>query len=380
MLDVAQWVAAGLGLLLVLWTGQSVLRSLVVPRGLSSKLAAVVAGFMRRTMHSLAKRVDGYDDKDRILALQAPLFLIALLTAWLALFLLGFALLLWPLVGGSFTQALLESGSSMFTLGFAGTHNPAATVVHFFAAATGLVVVALLIAYLPTLYGAFNRRETIVTMLQSRAGAPAWGPEILARHQTVNLLGNLAELYSEWERWAADVAETHTNYPVLVFFRSPHPLRSWVLGLLAVMDSAALYLTLSPTLAPTQARLCLRMGFSCLRNIADLLGIPYDRDPFPDDPILLTFEEFAGGVHRLEEVAFPLERSAEEAWPHFRGWRVNYESIAYAVADIVIAPPGPWSGTRRHLPDLTIVPQRPADRKPEDHKTEARPRGDGTGW
>jgi hypothetical protein len=380
MLEGLRWAAAGAGLLLVVWTGQSVLRSLVVPRGLSSKLAATVAGVIRKVMAALAGRVESYEDKDRILALQAPLFLLALLTSWLVLFLVGFALILWPLVGGSFPLALLESGSSMFTLGFAGTHVPGASVVHFFAAATGLVVVALQIAYLPTLYSAFNRRETLVTMLQSRAGAPAWGPEILARHHTVNLLGNLPELYAEWERWAADVAESHTNYPVLIFFRSPHPLRSWILALLAVMDSAALYLALSPTLAPTQARLCLRMGFNCLRDVAALMGISYESDPFPDDPISLTFAEFADGVARLEQVGFPMEASAEAAWPDFKGWRVNYETIAYAVADIVIAPPGPWSGMRRHLPNVTITPQRPADRRPHDPKSDVRRRGEGSGW
>jgi hypothetical protein len=196
----------------------------------------------------------------------------------------------------------------------------------------------------------------------------------------VGLMDELSDLYTDWERWAADVTESHTNYPVLVYFRSPHPLRSWVIGLLAVLDAAALQLSLSPSTTPTDARLCLRMGFTCLRSIADLLRLPYDPDPLPDDPIELTYEEFLGGVHRLEEVDFPIERAPEEAWPHFKGWRVNYEAVAYALADLVIAPPGPWSGPRRHLPGLAIVPQRPPDRQPDDPGAESRPKATRFGW
>ncbi|MGH2820647.1 MAG: hypothetical protein ACRDJ5_08340, partial [Actinomycetota bacterium] len=357
----------------------SVIRALIVPRGYSSLIAKLVADGVRRVFLAIANRFSTYEAKDKILTLQAPLFVIVQLFTWLALFLFGYALMLWTLIDGHFGLAVVESGSSLFTLGFAGTQSTGAVVVHFCAAATGLGVVALQIGYLPTLYAAFNRRETLITTLQSRAGAPAWGPEILARHQAVNIVGSLPALYSEWESWAADVSESHTNYPVLLWLRSPHPLRSWILALLAVMDSAALCLAVSPSVAPNQARLCLRMGFVCLRNIADLLGIAYDPDPLPDDPIELTYEEFVGGVRRMEEVAYPMERTSEEAWVHFRGWRVNYERVAYRLADLVVAPPGPWSGERSHLPGMAIVPQRPADRQPHDLKTDARPKGRGAG-
>jgi hypothetical protein len=121
------------------------------------------------------------------------------------------------------------------------------------------------------------------------------------------------------------------------------------------------------------------MGFTCLRSIAETLRIPYDADPFPDDPIELTFEEFEGAVDRLTQIGFPMERSAEEAWPHFHGWRVNYESIAYALADGTVAPPGPWTGDRSHLPGLAIVPQRPVNRTPAD-KLEDRTKADRVGW
>ncbi|MGH8996882.1 MAG: hypothetical protein ACRDYB_12775, partial [Acidimicrobiales bacterium] len=174
----------------------------------------------------------------------------------------------------------------------------------------------------------------------------------------------LHTLYHTWEEWAADVAESHTTYPSLLWFRSPRPLFSWVVGLLAVLDSAALYQALSPSAAPSQSRLCLRMGFVALREIAGVEGISYDPDPDPDSPLLLTYEDYSAGVARLVAAGFPMERSAKEAWPHFRGWRNNYESIAYALADRLMAPPAPWSGPRRQLPVPEVPPIRPRDRKP----------------
>ena len=374
-----EWLGFVLGIVIMVITFGSVGRTLIVPRGLASWVSRAIEAGVRRFFLFFANRIDSYEGKDRILVLHGPISVLALLVVWLLSLLFAFALIIWPIADVSFGEALREAGSSLFTLGFAA-HPGGANFVYFMAAATGLIVVALLIAYLPALYASFNRRETLVTMLQSRAGSPAWGPEILARHQAVGLLDDMPNFYANWEEWAADVAESHTNYPVLVNFRSPHALRSWIVGLLAVMDSAALYSALAPARAPTQARLCLRMGFLALRDIASALKIPYDADPFPDDPIELTYEEFLGGVHRLEQVDFPIERSPEEAWPHFKGWRVNYESVAYSLANLVVAPPGPWSGPRHHLPGLAIVPTRPANRRPDDPLPDQRERGSGHGW
>jgi hypothetical protein len=124
------------------------------------------------------------------------------------------------------TTAFTEAGSSLFTLGFAEPAGAAPAAIVFAAAATGLAIVALQIAYLPTLYSAFNRRETEVALLNARAGVPSWGPELLAR--TLHALGSgvstidtLPDLYAQWERWAADIAESHTTYLPLARFRSP---------------------------------------------------------------------------------------------------------------------------------------------------------------
>ena len=370
-----RWFAVLVGLALLFLAISSLMRTLVLPRGVASKLSVfvgrrIVFGFFL----AVAKRLRSYEAKDRWLASGAPTALLSLLIVWLVLFNFGFGLVLYGLTELEFHVALREIGSSLLTLGFATTDRVTPTIIDFLAATAGLVTVALLIAYLPVLYGAFNRRETMVTLLQSRAGAPAWGPEILARHQLVGLVDSLPRFYEAWEHWAADVAETHSNYTILMWFRSPHALRSWALALLSVLDSAALYLALSPHTAPTEARLCLRMGFTGLRDIARALGVPFDDDPFPGDPIELTYEEYEAGIERLRGSGFPMERSPEEAWPHFKGWRVNYESLAYALCDTTIAPPAPWSGPRSRLRGIEISPIRPPNRQPEDPEAE-RPKG-----
>jgi hypothetical protein len=118
--------------------------------------------------------------------------------------------------------------------------------------------------------------------------------------------------------------------------------RSWLLGLVAIMDSAALYHSVSPTQTPRQARLCLSMGNNCLRSMAGALQISYDPDPLPTAGTRLTKEEFARGFNRLEEVHFPMERNFEDAWRHFQGWRVNYEPIVDVLTTLVMPPPAPW--------------------------------------
>ena len=226
------------------------------------------------------------------------------------------------------------------------------------------MIVALQIAYLPALYSSFNRRESLVALLESRAGVPAWGPELLARHQLVGINDTLPDLYAAWEGWAADVAESHTTYPVLLLFRSPEPWYSWLLGLIAVLDAAAMHLALAPSQASSQARLCLRMGFTLLNRIATTLRWEVDLDPNPEGPIDLTFAEFDRAVIMLVGVGFATERSAEEAWADFRGWRVNYESVAYRLADRLTVPPAPWSGQRRHMRSGPVEPRRPPQRRP----------------
>jgi hypothetical protein len=368
MAAAARWAGFVVGLVIVVGTFGSVVGTIVLPRRVRSRIAFVVWRVVATPFMAAAGRMRRYEAKDRLLGLLGPVSLLALLAAWLLLFLVGYALVLWPLTGDGVMAALRLAGSSLFTLGLAASPEPRATAVMFVAAATGLVVIALQVGYLPTIYGAYNRREQLVNMLESRAGEPAWGPELLVREQLIGTLESLGPFFNDWERWAADLTESHVSYPWLLFFRSSYPLRSWVISLLAVLDAAALYLALVPDRAPSAARHCLRTGFLGLRALAGVLRIELDTDPRPDAPIALTYEEFSDGLDRLQAVGFPMERSREEAWRQFRGWRVNYEAAAYQLADRLVAVPAPWSGPRPslRLPADQVLPVRPRHRSPED--------------
>ena len=339
--------------------------TMVLPRRPSGieQLSLLVNRSVRMSFERLSHLAKTYERQDAILAPTGPVALVLQLLLWAACLVLGFALILVG-AGFSFSDGLLQALTALFTVGAVHAGGPADSGVDISVGAIWVVIVALQIAYLPALYSSFNRREGLVSLLESRAGVPAWGPELLARHQLVGISDTLPDLYAAWEGWAADVAETHTTYPVLLLFRSPEPWYSWLLGLLAVLDAAAMHLALAPSQASSQARLCLRMGFTLLNRIATTLGWEVDLDPNPDGPIDLTFAEFERAVSMLVSVGFVTERSAEEAWADFRGWRVNYETVAYRLADRLTVAPAPWSGQRRHMRSGPVEPRRPPQRRP----------------
>ncbi len=360
-----------LGLVIVIGTLGSVFTTLVVPRVASSRLLRAIAKGLGRSVRPVLVRLGDYAAQDRLMGLVGPLAMMLLFVAWLALLTLGYGLLAWWLGGASFLHSLAVSASSITTLGVVALHKDGPEGIEFVAAATGLLVVALEIAYLPTIYAAFSARETEVTLLATRAGVPAWGPELLARHHRFGTMAELPDLYRTWERWSAAVAESHTNYPALLWLRSPMPWRSWLTALTAMMDAAALQDAVSPGAAPRQARICLQSGTNCLRAIARALRIDYNPDPLPTDGIRLTYDEFLQGVDRLQRAEFPFERTPEEAWRHFAGWRVNYEAIVDALTKVIMPPPAPWFSERPALGELAFP--RILDRTPDDPEA-TRPR------
>jgi hypothetical protein len=360
----ARYIAAAVGLFLIIIDCISLVGTLIVPRPVGGRLMIWVDRLVHLGFQFLTAPVRNYHRRDRILAAEAATLLVCQLLAWLSVAYVGFGLLLWPFVSGGVTLSFDTAGPAFWFIGDSPVHGAGERAIQYAAALIGLVTVTLQIAYLPTLYSAFNRRETDVALLNARAGVPSWGPELLARtHYALgsgtSTIDTLPDLYDQWERWAADIAESHTTYLPLVRFRSPRPLSSWVTALLAVLDSAAMYLALSPESAPTvAARLCLRGGFQCFNEVARAMGLPVPDMPDPSQGISLTYQEFLEGIATLEKVNFPIERKPADAWPDFLGWRVNYEQAAYQVARAVDAVPALWSGPRRH-PQKPIPPIRP---------------------
>jgi hypothetical protein len=360
-------IAAVVGALLVFTAARSVIGTVIVPRPVGSWLTRAVDKLVVITYRVATDRMRDNRRRDRVLAGQAAAILLLQLVAWLAIFFVGFSLLMWPFF--PITTAFTTAGPALFEIGSERVSGAPERIILDIASLAGIITITLQIAYLPTLYSEFNRRENEVSLLNARAGVPSWGPELLARTyyalgSGVSSVDTLPDLYGAWERWAADVAESHTTYLPLVRFRSPKPMSSWVTALLAVLDSAALILALSPKTAPVvPARLCLRGGFLCFGDVARAMDLDVPEEPDPNAGISLTYEEFLDAVARMRKVGFPMEREPEEAWPDFVGWRVNYEQAAYAVAYAVDAVPALWSGPRRH-PRPYIPPFRPPLGKP----------------
>ena len=337
------------GVALVFAVFDSAVRTFVLPRGVVSWLTRTVFRVSLACFRTVTRPMRTYEARDRAMALYAPLTLVALVLVWVAVVVVGFACMFRALVFDSWALAFEMSGSSFFTLGFVrpptGESGWGYTLA-FVEAATGLALLALLIAYLPTIYGAFSKRELAVARLATRAGTPPSAVEMLARYHAIGWLGSLPDLWDEWEAWFSELAETHTTFAMLAFFRSPNPHRSWVTSAGAVLDAASFaQSTLDVPWSP-QAGLCIRAGTLALRDIAGLYRIPFDDDPAPDDPISIAREEFDEACTQLADAGVPVRPDREQAWRDFAGWRVNYDGVLLALAAITTAPYAPWSSDR----------------------------------
>ncbi len=298
-------VVAAAGVVLVVMVWRVAVLTLVVARPARSLLLYTAwISAVRAPVDLVARRLP-YEARDRLLAPVASILLISLVPFWLVLFWFGYGLAFFGFGHLGLHTALRESGSSLFTLGFSAPAGGAPTALAFVAAGSGPLLIALLIGYLPTLYGAFNRRETEVSLLAGRGGNLAWGPTILLRYQWSGLREQLSRLYQDWERLMADIAESHSSYPILVQFRSPDPRRSWITSMIAVMDAAAIQLARAPSTAPGSARLVITGGTSTLNAISRALRFPVVDDPLPTDPIDVSYEQFLEAWTLLDDIGFP---------------------------------------------------------------------------
>jgi hypothetical protein len=280
------------------------------------------------------------------MALYAPISLIALVAVWLVLVFAGYTAMFWGLEGVSLRDALVVSGSSLLTLGIEGPETYVGTVLAFSEAALGLLLLALLITFLPSLYSNVSRRETSVALLEVRAGSPPTAVEMISRYWRIHGIDRLAELWPQWEVWFAELEETHTSFPMLTFFRSPQPEHSWVTAAGAILDGASLRASTLEGPREPSAELCIRAGYVALRRIAGFFRIPFVPDPKPDDPICIAKEEYDDAYDRLAAEGIPVKGDREQAWRDFAGWRVNYDRVLVALAALTMAPEAPWSSDR----------------------------------
>jgi len=335
------------GTALIIWAIFSAVQTLILPRNAQDKLTRLVFMSIRWIFSIRLRWLHSYAERDRLMAFFAPVSLLSLVPTWLMLLLLGYMGLFWSLGGLTWLEAFRISGSSLLTLGFAVSKSFSSTLLAFSEAALGLMMVALLIAYLPTMYAAFSRREAAVTLLDVRAGNPPSAMQMIARYHRIHGLDQLKEQWQIWEAWFADIEESHTSLPALVFFRSPKPDHSWVTAAGTVLDAASLTLSAIDIPASPHAALCIRAGFLALRHIADFFNIPYSHDPhYPIQTISITRQEFDQACDELKSQGLPIKADRDQVWQDFAGWRVNYDQVLLALVNLTMPPAAPWSGNR----------------------------------
>ena len=295
------------------------------------------------------KKAKTFQQVDQLMALFAPVALLINPIVWMALLILGYAGLFWAVgpAGRTFWEAIVLSGSSLLTLGYEKPVTRLGILLSFSEAGIGLGIVALLIAYLPTMYAAFSKREAAVTMLAVRAGSPPSAVEMIQRVHRIRGLDYMGQLWEDWENFFAELEESHSSLAALVFFRSPNPDRHWLTASGVVMDAAALISAAVDTPFDPRANLCIRAGFLALRQIANFFEIAHNPDPhFPRDPISVSREEFDEAVAALAVAGVPVKADLDQAWADFAGWRVNYDRVLLALAGITNAPVVNWISDR----------------------------------
>jgi hypothetical protein len=348
MLELARIAALLIGTYIVVYTLMSAVKTFVVPRSINVWLTRVVFRVSRSLFELRLRRAVTYEDRDRIMALFAPLTLLALPGVWIIMNLIGFMFIDWAIEPQPLLDVFRMSGSSLLTLGFATPQNVWQMISTFAEASIGLVVVALLISYLPTMYSAFQRRELLVSLLEVRADSPPSATTMITRIYMNDARGMdaLRDLWEQWEVWFADIGESHTSLAALVFFRSPKPDMSWITAAGTVLDAAALVESTLDKPWDVRARLCIRAGFVALRQLCDFFRIPYDADPKADDPISISQDEYNEVYEELKAAGLPVVADREQGWRDYSGWRVNYDRQLLALAEITMAPYAQWISDR----------------------------------
>lgn len=339
-------LAAVAGVWLVGFTILSAIRTVVLPRAVSTVITRTVFVTVRRLFGLLTLGAKAYETRDRVLALYAPVSLVVLPLVWLALVMIGFAWLFWAAGYGSIVESFAASGSSVTTLGSRTIDGTVHQLLSFTEAGIGLLIIALLITFLPTLYADFSRREIQVTLLEVRAGSPPTAVELLQRAHRIRGLSQLGEAFGEWETWFAELEQSHTAFPALTFFRSTQPERSWITAAGAILDAAALHASSIEQPPEPRADLCIRAGYIALRRVASFFGAEFDWNPEATDPIAITRPEFEQACNALAAAGVPLKDDRDRAWRDFSGWRVNYDTPLLYLAELVTAPYAPWTADR----------------------------------
>jgi hypothetical protein len=323
----------------------------------------------------VALRLPAGKRREGFLSIFGPLSLLGLFACWVCGLIVGFALLHWSLGTelqapdgpADFPTALYFSGVTLFTLGYGDVtpREPLGKALAVGEAGLGFGFMAVIIGYLPVLYQAFSRRETTISLFDARAGSPPSASQVLLRVSNPSCGSVLDPFLAEWERWSAELLESHLSFPVLSFYRSQHDNQSWLAALTAMLDTCALLLAVVKGASRYQAQ----VTFAVARHAAVDLALVFRTPPQPPVPERLSSDQCQRLRGLLQQAG--LETRADPGVEtQLAELRVMYEPFVNALAGhfLLALPPilpekavvDNWQTTAwtRHTPGIGSLPGR----------------------
>jgi len=302
----------------------------------------------------VAERISNPRKRETALSFYGPLSLLLLIVVWATAILIGFSLLFFALhaplrdpmyTRDNFRSDLYLSGTTLFTLGIGDLvpHTPGTRMLVVLESGMGLGFLAMVISYFPVLYGAFSRREVSISLLDARAGSPPTAAELMRRHSFKGGGEALNTLLVEWERWSAELLESHISYPLLCYFRSQHTNQSWLSALTAVLDVCALMIAGVQDHAARQAQLTFAIARHALVDIAQIFSQPPAldaEDRLPPERFDLLYQQLCQAGIRVCRDGDSMER--------LRKMRLLYEGYAVALSRYLYMPLPPWVADQPH--------------------------------
>ncbi|HTA57662.1 MAG TPA: potassium channel family protein [Candidatus Baltobacteraceae bacterium] len=309
--------------LIVIWDA---FEAIILPRRVTRKfrLTRFFFQFTWSTWKIYARLIPSKKRRDSFLGFYGPISLLFLIGVWAAGLILSFAMMQYGagsavnLSGGhpSFNTDMYLSGTTFFTLGL-GDVVPRSGLSRFLVVVEsgfGFGFLAAVIGYLPFIYGSFADRETEIVLLDARAGAPPTGGELLLRHTFQGGHEELRKLFKDWERWSAQVLESHLSYPVLAYFRSQHDNQSWISSLTAILDACALTISGMEDVCARQAQLTFAIARHAVADLCQVFSVaPHapNKDRLPPEVLQLIRETLAKHGTQLSTTPEALQKLTE---------------------------------------------------------------------
>ncbi len=351
-------LATIVGIIFIIGILQDSFETVILPRRVSRRfrLSSMFYTSTWKMWSSLARKMRPGNRREYYLSYFGPLSLIFLLVIWAVILVFAFALIQWgtgstlsaPEKDVTFGTYLYMSGTTFITLGI-GDVTPLTGMARFLVtgeAALGFGFLALVIGYVPVIYQSFSRREAEISLLDARAGSPCSATELLRRHYRDQHIEELIQYLQNWERWSAELLESHLSYPVLTYYRSQHERQSWLAALTTILDVCALLIVGFEGISTPTVRFTFAIARHAAVDLAQIFGTP----PMNTRLNRLSPEDFARMRVALAEVGLTLQHE-EDAEKRLYELRLIYEPFVYALADHMLLNLPPWISATRTVDD-----------------------------